>query len=221
MPNFFDRLISSILLLLLLPIFIVITIIIKLTDPGPILYVAVRVGLNGNPFKMYKFRSMRVRSNCDEQGPVITAKNDARITKFGKLLRSTKLDELPQLFNVLKGDMAIIGPRPEDFDIVIGSYNKKMMDSLKVRPGLASPGSIYNYTHIECLLPAGDPTSFYTRTILVKKVLMDAYYANNKSVLYDLRLIFRTIKVISLKLVGVDKFSDPPELFYINSSNME
>lgn len=215
MPNVLDRLAALAALVLFAPLLLLVSVAIKLCDEGPVFYVAKRVGRYGAPFDMYKFRSMRVRADMEDGGPVVTAAEDARITPLGRILRQTKVDELPQLLNILLGDMAIIGPRPEDFGIVQEHYDGEMLDSLKVRPGLASPGSLYNYSHLENKLIGSDPTESYTRCFLRTKVLMDAYYADRKSFFYDIRLIYRTIRFIILKVLGSHSFPDPPELAFV------
>jgi lipopolysaccharide/colanic/teichoic acid biosynthesis glycosyltransferase len=146
-------------------------------------------------------------------GPVITAKQDARIFAFGSLLRRLKIDELPQLVNILRGDMSIVGPRPEDPTIVLKAYSEGDRELLSVLPGLLSPGSIYYYTHGEQLLEhEKDPTTTYVNTILPVKLALDRVYVQRRGVIYNVRLITRTIWVIILKSCGATHFSDPPEM---------
>src|SRR6266446_6003127 len=122
---------------------------IRLASRGPILYRATRIGLRGRRFTMYKLRTMHVARAA---GPLITGTDDPRVFAWGRLLRHTKIDELPQLWNVLRGDMAIVGPRPEDPAIVERYYSAADFGTLNVRPGLASPGSLFHYTHGDELL---------------------------------------------------------------------
>jgi len=145
-------------------------------------------------------------------GSRITTANDSRIFWWGKVLRTLKIDELPQLFNILQGDMAVIGPRPEDVSIVNESYDEVMMESLLVLPGLASPGSLYNYTHLESLIDADGGEDIYLEKILPLKVRLDVVYARNKSFLYDVRIIFKTIAIIFLRALNYASFKDPIEL---------
>ena len=117
---------------------------VKITSPGPIFYRAKRMGKDGMIYEMYKFRTMHI--GADKLG-AITAEKDKRVFPLGDILRRAKIDELPQLLNIMKGDMAIVGPRPEDPQIVQEYYTKEQWQTLNCMPGLASPGSIFNYTH--------------------------------------------------------------------------
>src|SRR2546429_6482941 len=140
------------------PLLAVAAIGIRLSSPGPVLYRARRVGRNGAGFTMYKLRTMHQREGA---ASAITGRNDPRVFPFGAWLRRTKIDELPQLFNVLRGDMSIVGPRPEDPRIVRDHFRPLHFETLRVRPGLASPGSLFNYTHGEALLAGGDAEAQY------------------------------------------------------------
>lgn len=211
-----DILLSFIALTVLSPILIIITIGIIITDGIPVLYRAKRAGLNGKPFIMHKFRTMKLEQQ--KNSSKITSKNDKRVFWFGSLLRKSKLDELPQLIDVLMGKMAIIGPRPEDIDIVSKYYDDIGKETLSVRPGLASPGSIFNYTHGEQLLVANDCDSIYIKKLLPIKLRLDCYYVRNRSLIYDIKIIFRTVSVIFLILLGRKRFSYPPEYRYMSNS---
>ena len=168
----FDFITSLITLIVGAPILAAAAIGIRLSSPGPVLYRAQRVGRGASQFVMYKFRTMHIRS-----GPVITAMRDSRIFAFGSLLRRLKIDELPQFFNVLRGDMSIVGPRPEDPMIVSKSYSREDHETLSVLPGLLSPGSIYYYTHGEQLVGNGDdPTTTYLEVALPIKLALDRVY---------------------------------------------
>lgn len=187
-----------------------------LTDGRPVLFKSRRVGLGGRVFTMYKLRTMRVAPR-DANGSVITGHTDARAFAFGTLLRATKIDELPQLVNVLRGDMAIIGPRPEDPAIVDAWYGPLARETLTVRPGLASPGSIYNYTHAEPeldsgALPGEDTATTYARLLLPRKLALDLVYVREASVAADLRIMLRAAVAIVAHLFGRRTFPDPPEL---------
>lgn len=207
-----DIFISLIVLIALLPILLLAALLIYITDPGPVFYIAKRAGLNGREFKMLKFRSMRIarESNASSR---ITSHNDNRIFPVGRILRLLKLDELPQFINILRGEMSIIGPRPEDITIVKQYYSNVLLESLQVKPGLASPGSIFNYTHLENDISSNDAEKVYLEDILPTKVKMDVVYARNKSLFYDISLILRTIKVIFLRTLGKKTFAYPPEYF--------
>ncbi|WP_020401547.1 sugar transferase [Gracilimonas tropica] len=198
---------SLILIISLSPLFLIVSLGIFLSDPGKTLYEARRVGLDGKVFTLYKFRSMK----NFKSGSKITSKDDDRIFWFGKFIRKTKIDELPQLINILKGDMAFIGPRPEDEDIVKDYYDDFLKKSLKVKPGLASPGSIFNYTHLEDLIDDQNAEEIYFDKILKVKVGVDVLYSQNKNIFYDLKICFKTISVITQMTFGRKKFEYPQE----------
>lgn len=190
-----------------------------LTDGRPVLYKSRRVGLGGHVFTMYKLRTLRNAMSRDgeSRGSVITGHTDARAFAFGAWLRASKIDELPQLVNVLLGDMAIVGPRPEDPAIVDAWYGPLARETLTVRPGLASPGSIYNFTHAEAeldsgALPGEDVATTYARLLLPRKLALDLVYVREASMAADLRIVLRAARAILARLLGRRTFPDPPEL---------
>jgi len=189
---------------------------IKLTDPGPVLFRARRVGYLGRQFTMYKLRTMKVRGRsgrgAGSRGSVITAHEDDRISPIGKILRRTKIDELPQLFNILRGEMAIVGPRPEDPSIVREHYSPGDLETLGVRPGLASPGSIYQYASGEQLLTGADPAARYVDKLLKTKLALDRVYIRRASLRSDLRIIGRTLATIGGVALGRRTFKQQPEM---------
>ncbi|MCR5250658.1 MAG: sugar transferase [Lachnospiraceae bacterium] len=188
-----DRVLALLALLFLSPLFLFAAAGILLTSPGPVFYEAKRMGMGAKPITIYKFRTMRVGADRDGS---ITAANDSRVFPFGEFLRKSKIDELPQLINILKGEMSVVGPRPEDIDIVRGHYTEEEMDTLRVLPGLACPGSIFNYTHGDAYLQGEDAEAAYTDKLLHVKLALDLYYLKHWSLLYDIRIIFRTIDAI-------------------------
>lgn len=197
-------------LFILSPILIAAAIGIKLFSKGPVLFRAQRVGRNNRVFTMYKFRTMHVvRQN---RHSAITAHHDPRVFGFGKLLRQLKIDELPQLFNILKGEMSVVGPRPEDPEIVAKYYSLTHYETLNILPGLASPGSIYNYTHGEKLLSQCDPEKDYVEQLLPIKLGLDLVYVREFSTLYDIQIIFRTLIAITKIALGQCDFPPPPEM---------
>lgn len=208
MQSFINRLLAFIAICVLSPLFVIAATGICFSDPGPIFYKAKRAGYLGKPFYLLKFRSMRIV----EVGSKITSTNDARIFRFGKFIRLTKIDELPQLFNVLIGQMVIVGPRPEDIDIVENHYSILLKESLSVPPGLSSPGSLYNYTHLENNIIYPNSEFYYLENIMPIKVALDVVYSRNKSLIYDLNIIMRTIRIIFLKISGKTTFPEPKEL---------
>jgi lipopolysaccharide/colanic/teichoic acid biosynthesis glycosyltransferase len=144
-------------------------------------------------------------------GAPITSAEDSRVFRFGKWLRDAKLDELPQLFNVIKGDMAIVGPRPEDPTIVRQHYTAENFRTLDVLPGLASPGSIFNYTHGQQTLVGDDATASYVNNLLPIKLALDGVYVERASVFYDVRIIARTLRILLSRAAGKRHFPEPPE----------
>jgi lipopolysaccharide/colanic/teichoic acid biosynthesis glycosyltransferase len=204
-----DVVLAGLGLALVAPVLGLAALAIRLTSPGPVLYRARRVGRDGSAFTMFKLRTMAVRP----PGPAarITGQNDPRVFPLGRWLRRTKIDELPQLFNVLRGDMSIVGPRPEDPDIVERHYTSLDRETLRVRPGLASPGSLYHYTHGDRLLAGGDPEIAYVERLLPLKLALDVVYVRHASLRADVALIGRTVSTIAACVSGRRRFRDPPE----------
>jgi lipopolysaccharide/colanic/teichoic acid biosynthesis glycosyltransferase len=168
------------------------------------------VGKDGTLFTMYKLRSMHRDPGLPASR--ITGQADPRVFRFGRWLRQAKLDELPQLVNVLRGDMAIVGPRPEDPAIVARHYTTLERETLRVRPGLASPGSLFHFTHGERWLGNADPEREYVDRLMPVKLALDVVYVRRASFGYDLRVIGRTAWVICSGLAGKRSFPAPPEL---------
>jgi len=176
-------------LIILSPLFIVVGIMIKLIDGGPIFYHARRVGLHGQMFHLYKFRTMHV--GADRQGSGITTNGDSRVTGVGRWLRRMKLDELPQLLNVLKGDMSLVGPRPEDHRYV-ALYTPEQRRILSVRPGITSAASLM-YRNEEQLLSGSDWEKFYCNKVMPAKLEIDLEYLSARTVWSDIGLVLSTI----------------------------
>ncbi len=184
-----DVLISFVGLILLIPTFAVVAFAVKLQDGGPVFYRARRVGKDGREFGLYKFRTMIVRA--DSIGAGITARNDSRITSAGRFLRDWKLDELPQFFNVLVGDMSLVGPRPED-PRYVALYSVDQRRVLDVRPGITSPASLAYKNEAELLSGEGWERK-YTEEVLPHKLSLELEYLTERSAWTDLKLIFRTL----------------------------
>jgi len=202
--------IALIALLLLAPLLAVVAMGIRLSSKGPIFYRARRVGRDGKPFTMYKFRTMDTAgTTCTS---AITATQDPRVFPFGALLRRYKIDELPQLINIFKGEMSVVGPRPEDPGIVQKYYTAADLETLRVLPGLTSPGSLYDYTHGEQLLDGDDPEKLYVKRLLPVRLALDTVYIRAASLTYDLRLILRTLWIITALVFGKRHFPEPPEM---------
>ena len=183
---------------------------IRVSSKGPVLYIARRVGKGGRPFNMFKLRTMYV-DRCS-RGSVITAANDSRVFAFGALLRRTRIDELPQLINVLRGEMSVVGPRPEDPDIVARCYTPIHRETLGVRPGLTSPGTLYTCTEGETRLHADNPEFYYAQEVLPRKLALDLLYVRRASFGYDVRIILWTIAVLLARTARRRVFIDSLEL---------
>lgn len=202
---------AAVALVLTAPVLAIAAVGLKLTDPGPVFYRARRVGYLGREFTMFKLRTMRADGGPGA-GPAITGLNDDRISPIGRLLRRTKIDELPQLYNVLRGDMAIVGPRPEDPMIVREHYSPGDLETLGVRPGLASPGSIYQYQTGDKMLAGDDPEGHYVDKLLKTKLALDRVYIRRATLRNDLSIIGRTLLTIGAVATGRRKFRPPPEM---------
>lgn len=183
----FDVTVAAVVLLLTWPLWLLTSVAIKLDSAGPVLHRAQRIGKAGRPFVLYKFRTMIV--GASQLGPGVTHARDARITRVGRYLRQLKVDEMPQLFNVLKGEMSIVGPRPED-PRYVAHYTPEQQRVLSVRPGMASPAFI-KYRHEEQILAAaGDELEHvYVNRILPDKLRLDLAYVERQSFLGDLAIL--------------------------------
>ncbi len=188
MKRTFDIIVSALALMVLSPLLLLVALLIKLTSPGPVLYKAKRVGKDGVLFNLYKFRSMTV--GADQSGPKITAQRDPRVTPLGHWLRKLKLDELPQLINVLRGEMSLVGPRPEDPHYV-GFYTPEQKRVLSVLPGITSLASV-RYRHEERLLSGSDWERVYRQEIMPQKLGIELQYIETASFLTDLKIILQT-----------------------------
>lgn len=185
----FDVLAAAVGLLLLAPLFLVVALLIKLDSPGPIFYRGWRIGEGGLPFRIIKFRTM-VR-HAEALGPVVTTGDDVRVTNAGRLLRRTKLDELPQLLNVVAGTMSIVGPRPED-PTFVAHYSPEEKKILELRPGITSPASLA-YRREEALLRGANWQNTYLQVILPRKLEIEREYAARRTLFSDVALIARTV----------------------------
>lgn len=200
----FDIIVSINLLILLAPISILISIIIKIVSTnGPIIFVTKRAGLKGKEFDLFKFRTMNILNENNEN---ITRQNDKRIFGFGMILRKIMLDEIPQLINVLFGEMSIVGPRAEDITIVKKYYTKNFFQTLNVKPGIISPGSIFNYTHSQFYLDDQNIEKSYVENLLPVKLSLEIIYIEKMNFFYDLKLIFIAVFTVIKKLLGFKNF---------------
>lgn len=193
MKRIFDIVASGIGLILLSPLFVILAIWIKCDSIGPVFYKQVRVGRNNMDFQLFKFRSMRVGS--DKKGLITMGGHDPRITRSGYYIRKYKLDEFPQLINVFKGDMSLVGPRPEVRKYV-DMYTEEQMHVLDVRPGITDLASIRYRNENELLERVNDPDKYYVEVIMPDKLRINLEYVARHSFTFDIRLIFQTFRAI-------------------------
>ncbi|WP_339629561.1 sugar transferase [uncultured Maribacter sp.] len=193
LKRIFDFILALIGMLFLLPLFLLISVFIKVDSSESIFYKQIRVGKNNKDFKLLKFRTMATGS--DKKGLITVGNNDSRITKPGAFLRKYKLDELPQLINVLIGDMSLVGPRPEVRKYV-SLYTEKQLYVLSVKPGITDIASIKFSNENELLKGQNEPEKFYIETIMPEKLKLNLEYINKMSFFYDLKLIFMTFQKI-------------------------
>lgn len=193
--RFLDILFSLISIIIFSPIFLIVSVSIKLTSRGSICFCQPRVGWKGKIFRTFKFRTM-VESAGKDQDKVFIVGEDNRITRVGKFLRKWKIDELPQLMNVLRGEMSLVGPRPELPKYINFYLEEKRKKILSVRPGITSLSSIEFSQEREILTKSIDPERDYIYKILPQKIFLDTRYIEKQSFLVDLLIIIRTIKKI-------------------------
>jgi lipopolysaccharide/colanic/teichoic acid biosynthesis glycosyltransferase len=184
----FDVAVAGLGLVMTSPIILAAAVAVKLNSGGPAFYRGPRVGRDGKVFQIYKLRTMEV--GADGKGPAVTSAGDQRVTAVGRLLRRTKADELPQLLNVLKGDMSLVGPRPEHPDYV-KHYPLDQRDSLRVRPGMTGPSTLA-FIDEEKMLEGGDPETTYLERIMPRKLALDREYVRTASFGGDLRILLKT-----------------------------
>lgn len=195
MIRFLDIIFSTLGIILLLPFFIIICLIIKTDSKGGCFYIQERIGKDGKPFGILKFRTMR--SGADSDGLLTIGTHDKRITRIGNLLRKTKIDELPQLWNVLKGEMSIVGPRPEVEKYVL-LYSEEQRKVLTVRPGITDYASIEYVNENEILSQANDPDRTYIEEVMPHKIRLSMKYLEHYTVSEYFKIIFLTLKKVLL-----------------------
>lgn len=187
----FDMVCAALGLLVLSPVLLLCALLVGLTSPGGVLFRQERVGKDGVPFTIYKFRSMRK----DNAGLKISTSSDSRITPVGRVLRKTKLDELPQLWNVLKGDMSFVGPRPEVREYT-DLYTPEQRQVLLVRPGITGLASIRYRNENDLLSASADPNRTYIEEVMPAKLALDLEYIPRACVSYDIKLILETLVTV-------------------------
>ena len=183
-------------LIVLSPFFLIIALLVKLDSSGPIFYLQNRVGLKGKLFQLFKFRSMKIEA--DKLAPITIGQRDPRITTIGYFLRKFKIDELPQLINVLKGEMSLVGPRPE-VEKFVKLYNPNQLRVLSVKPGITDYASIEFRNENRLLEGKPDPIEYYVTEIMPEKLRLNLKYIDSQSLLTDIQIIFKTLFLIVSK----------------------
>jgi lipopolysaccharide/colanic/teichoic acid biosynthesis glycosyltransferase len=206
MKRVFDFTIACVGIVTLSPLFLLAAVLVRLSSPGPIFFCQDRIGRDFQPFKIIKFRTMVM--NAQSCGPAITIGNDSRITRFGLFLRRTKIDELPQLFNVLLGEMSLVGPRPE-LPEYVEIFRSEYTEILSVRPGLTDIASLHYRDESSILATAHDPTKEYLTNVLPHKLRLSKEYLQSSSLWSDMFLIVSTIAILvcphAVKPLGTDE----------------
>lgn len=202
----FDIIFTVAALVITSPLFIIGSLLAKVQSTGPIFYKAKRVGKDGTIFEMYKFRTMVV--NADQLGGGLTIHKDTRVTPIGRILRYTKIDELPNLINVLRGDMSIIGPRPEAPNYVV-YYTEKQRQVLLVKPGITGPSQIANRNEEEKLAAQSDPEHYYITELMPKKLELDIYYVSTQCFTADIGWLIKTLWVVVFPPKDSDSSPNP------------
>jgi lipopolysaccharide/colanic/teichoic acid biosynthesis glycosyltransferase len=195
-----DALVASVGLLLLSPVAAIAAILVKLDSPGPAIFRQERIGRRFRPFVLYKFRTMGIEATTHSSP--ITVGNDARVTRVGRTLRRTKIDELPQLWNVLKGDMSFVGPRPELREFV-ELFRQEYAEILEARPGITDLASIKYHDEASLLAGAAHPEEEYVRMILPDKIRLARESVRRSSIAFDLTVIAKTLVQIARGIVAV------------------
>ena len=193
MKRAFDLVFSLLVLILFLPFGLIISLLILFSSPGGVFYRQERIGKNGVPFMLYKFRSMR--TNAHQSGRLTVGMKDPRITSVGIFIRKYKLDEFPQFINVLNGDMSIVGPRPEVNEFVT-LYSEEQRKILTVKPGITDYASLEYFNENEQLAQSDDPKKTYIEEVMPHKIEINQQYLSSPTLGHDLQIIFKTIRRI-------------------------
>jgi lipopolysaccharide/colanic/teichoic acid biosynthesis glycosyltransferase len=202
MKRVFDLVVASVAVMVMSPLFVVIAVAVRFDSRGPALFRQVRVGLHGRPFSLLKFRTMTIMNMEAVHRSLVTADDDPRITRVGRILRRAKLDELPQLINVIMGEMSLVGPRPEVPQYVALWAQVQRATILSVRPGLTDPMSI-KFRHESALLALQEaPDQFYEHSILPAKAAGYVDYVSTRTFRGDLRILLQTVKAVALPARG-------------------
>jgi len=190
MIRLFDLLFSFVGIIVLMPLFLILSLVVWMSGPGPILFRQVRIGQHEKEFELLKFRTMRPAS--ESLGQLTVGKQDPRITKVGAVLRRYKMDELPQLFNVLKGDMSLVGPRPE-VSKYVNLYTKDQKEVLNVRPGITDLASLEFFDEDELLAKQENPVQYYVEVLMPRKIEINRKYIQERSLSLYFKVVLKTI----------------------------
>jgi lipopolysaccharide/colanic/teichoic acid biosynthesis glycosyltransferase len=193
MRRLLEPFLSGVALLACTPLLLVVGLAVRLDSRGPVFYRQERLGLEGRPFEIIKFRTM---SASEGGGPAVTSLNDRRITRVGRVLRSTKLDELPQLLNVVRGEMSLVGPRPEVASYAVHWSEAHREIILSVRPGITDPASVAFRREAELLAAQADPEAYYISEVLPAKASLYVDYVQTRSLRRDLRILLDTVRTV-------------------------
>lgn len=192
----FDMTAAALGLVVLSPLFVVLALLVRFTSPGPAFFQQERVGMHGRTFRMLKFRSMR--QDAEALGGQLTVGADPRVTRVGSVLRRYKLDELPQLINVVRGDMALVGPRPE-VPRYVALYDARQRRVLEVRPGVTDPASIAYREESELLSSSSDPEATYVDSIMPHKLELNLEYLRRRTLVSDIGILFATLAKLAAR----------------------
>ncbi|HHW94128.1 MAG TPA: sugar transferase [Clostridiaceae bacterium] len=210
----FDILFGCFLMMVVIVTYPFVAIGIKLSSPGPVMYVSTRIGKGGKPLKFYKYRSMHI----DNGRYTGMSEEQKRVFTIGKIIRRTKIDEFPQAINVLKGDLSVVGPRPMLTTNVSKMYGGRYEPVLTVAPGLTSYASLFDYTHGDALVGNRE---VYLKTIVPVKRELELYYVEHKGLWTDIKLIFKTAGIIIAVVFGKKEFDYPKEYYIVKKRLQE
>lgn len=215
MKRLVDLIVAAALLFLALPGMLLVALAIRIDDGGPIFFFQRRVGRGGREFFIWKFRSMR--QDAERLGPALTSAGDPRITRVGKALRATKLDELPQLVNVLRGEMSLVGPRPE-VPKYVAFYDATQRRALDVRPGITDPASLRFFDESELLAQTADPHAAYVDRIMPYKLRLNLAYIQRANVFTDgVILLCTALRIVRIRWSGEPLVRLPEEPFSLDA----
>lgn len=193
MKRLFDVAAAGLGLILVSPLLLITAALVRVSSPGPVLFRQTRVGRGGEPFTLLKFRTMY--TDAEQRGGQLTVGRDPRVTRIGHYLRASKLDELPQLINVVRGDMSLVGPRPE-VPRYVALYSEDQRRVLDVRPGITDPASVVYRNESDLMADQSDPESFYVDVLMPEKLRLNLEYQERRTLASDITVIFDTLKAV-------------------------